>query len=57
MKRLTAAGCLAALLVGFALGMFRLVTDTPVTLGMAGYQDGYAPGSWLWIVNNMYFNG
>jgi SSS family solute:Na+ symporter len=55
MKRLTAAGCLAALLTGFALGMFRLVIDTPVTLGMAGYQDGYAPGSWLWIVNNMYF--
>jgi solute:Na+ symporter, SSS family len=55
MKRLTAAGCLAALLTGFALGMFRLVIDTPVTLGMVGYQDGYAPGSWLWIVNNMYF--
>jgi SSS family solute:Na+ symporter len=55
MKRLTAAGCLAALLAGFALGMFRLVIDTPVTLGMAGYQDGYAPGSWLWIVNNVYF--
>jgi solute:Na+ symporter, SSS family len=55
MKRLTAAGCLAALLTGFALGMFRLVIDTPVTLGMVGYQDGYAPGSWLWIVNNIYF--
>ena len=55
MKRLTAAGCLAALLTGFALGMFRLVVDTPVTLGMLGYQDGYTPGSWLWIVNNMYF--
>jgi SSS family solute:Na+ symporter len=55
MKRLTAAGCLAALLVGFALGMFRLAVDTPVTLGMAGYQDGYTSGSWLWIVNNMYF--
>ena len=55
MKRLTAAGCLAALLAGFALGVLRLVIDTPVTLGMAGYQDGYTPGSWLWIVNNMYF--
>jgi SSS family solute:Na+ symporter len=55
MKRLTAAGCLAALLTGFALGMIRLLVDTPVTLGMAGYEDGYVPGSWLWILNNIYF--
>jgi SSS family solute:Na+ symporter len=55
MRRLTAAGCLAALLTGFALGMIRLIVDTPVTLGMAGYQNGYDPGSWLWIVNNIYF--
>jgi SSS family solute:Na+ symporter len=55
MKRLTAAGCLAALLTGFALGVIRLVVDTPVTLGMAGYQNGYSPGSWLWILNNIYF--
>jgi SSS family solute:Na+ symporter len=32
MKRLTAAGCLAALWTGFALGMIRLLVDTPVTL-------------------------
>jgi SSS family solute:Na+ symporter len=55
MKRLTAAGCLAALLTGFALGMIRLLVDTPVTLGMAGYENGYPPGSWLWILNNIYF--
>jgi SSS family solute:Na+ symporter len=55
MKRLTAAGCLAALLTGFALGMIRLLVDTPVTLGMAGYEHGYPPGSWLWILNNIYF--
>jgi solute:Na+ symporter, SSS family len=55
MKRLTAAGCLAALLTGFALGMLRLLVDTPVTLGMAGYENGYTPGSWLWILNNIYF--
>jgi solute:Na+ symporter, SSS family len=55
MKRLTAAGCLAALLTGFGLGMIRLLVDTPVTLGMAGYENGYAPGSWLWIMNNIYF--
>jgi len=55
MRRLTAAGCLAALLTGFALGMLRLFVDTPVTLGMAGYEHGYREGSWLWILNNIYF--
>lgn len=55
MKRLNGAGSLSALLVGFALGVFRLAVDTPVTLGMAGYADGYPEGSLLWIVNNMYF--
>jgi SSS family solute:Na+ symporter len=55
MKRLTAAGCLAALVTGFAMGMLRLVVDTPVTLGLAGYEEGYAPGSVLWILNNIYF--
>jgi solute:Na+ symporter, SSS family len=55
MKRLTAAGCLAALLTGFALGVLRLFVDTPVTLGMAGYENGYTEGSWLWILNNIYF--
>jgi len=55
MKRLNAAGCLAALVAGFALGLLRLAVDTPVTLGVAGYEHGYAPGSLLWIVNNVYF--
>jgi SSS family solute:Na+ symporter len=55
MKRLTAAGCLAALLTGFALGIVRLVVDTPVTLGVAGYEHGYEPGGLLWILNNTYF--
>jgi SSS family solute:Na+ symporter len=55
MKRLNAAGCLAALIAGFALGLLRLAVDTPVTLGVAGYEQGYAPGSLLWIVNNVYF--
>jgi SSS family solute:Na+ symporter len=55
MKRLNAQGCLSALGVGFLLGVFRLAVDTPVTLGLAGYAEGYAPGSFLWIVNNMYF--
>jgi SSS family solute:Na+ symporter len=55
MKRLNGAGCLAALIVGFLLGAFRLAVDTPVTLGMQGFEGGYTTGSWLWIVNNIYF--
>lgn len=55
MRRLTAAGCLAALIIGFALGLIRLAVDTPVTLGMAGYEHGYTPGSLFWILNNVYF--
>jgi SSS family solute:Na+ symporter len=54
-KRLNAKGCLSALIVGFILGVFRLAVDTPVTLGLAGYEKGYTPGSFLWIVNNTYF--
>ncbi len=55
MKRLNGAGSLAALLVGFAMGMFRLAVDTPISLGMAGFEAGYPEGSFLWIVNNIYF--
>lgn len=54
-KRLNAMGALAALIVGFALGALRLAVDTPVTMGMAGYEGGYDPGSLLWIINNIYF--
>jgi solute:Na+ symporter, SSS family len=55
MRRLNGKGCLAALLVGFVMGMFRLAVDTPVSLQMAGFEAGYAEGSFLWIVNNIYF--
>ncbi|KAJ3056759.1 hypothetical protein HK102_011152, partial [Quaeritorhiza haematococci] len=48
-------GCLASLLTGFALGMFRLLVDTPISLKLPGYEQGYAEGSFLWIVNNIYF--
>jgi SSS family solute:Na+ symporter len=51
-KRLNAKGCLAALGTGFALGLFRLAVDTPVKLG-SGFT--YAQGSFLWIVNNVFF--
>jgi solute:Na+ symporter, SSS family len=61
-KRLNAKGCLWAMIVGFALGIFRMLVDTPVALGMFGYADaaktvanGYAHGSFLWIINNFYF--
>jgi len=53
LKRLNGKGCLAALLVGFAMGLFRLAVDTPIKLKLAGWQ--YAEGSFLWIVNNLYF--
>jgi SSS family solute:Na+ symporter len=55
MPRLNGKGCLAALVVGFVLGVFRLAVDTPVSLHMAGFEDGYPAGSFLWIVNNVYF--
>lgn len=51
-KRLNAKGCLWALIVGFALGLFRLAVDTPVSL----FADfSYTEGSFFWIVNNMFF--
>jgi SSS family solute:Na+ symporter len=54
-KRLNAKGCLAAMVVGFLIGIFRMLVDTPVTLGLKGFENGYAAGSFLWIVNNIYF--
>ena len=52
-KRLNAHGCLWAMIVGFAMGLFRMAVDTPVTLGLA--ENGYDKGSFLWIVNNINF--
>ncbi len=54
-KRLNAKGCLWAMVVGFIMGLSRMIVDTPVTLGIKGFENGYAPGSFLWIVNNIYF--
>ena len=53
-KRMNGAGALWAMIVGFALGIFRMMVDTPVSLGVAD-SHGYEPGSFLWIVNNIYF--
>ncbi|MFH1743241.1 MAG: sodium/solute symporter, partial [bacterium] len=55
MKRVNSKGCLATLIVGFILGVIRLAVDTPVALGLSGYENGYTEGSLLWIVNNIYF--
>jgi solute:Na+ symporter, SSS family len=54
-KRLNAKGALWSMIVGFVLGIFRMLVDTPVTLGLSGLQNGYPHGSFLWIVNNIYF--
>jgi len=51
-KRLNAQGCLAALYTGFFLGLLRLAVDTPVKL-TEGFA--YPEGSFLWILNNMFF--
>jgi SSS family solute:Na+ symporter len=32
-----------------------MCVDTPVTLGLAGLKGGYEPGTFLWIVNNTFF--
>jgi solute:Na+ symporter, SSS family len=54
-KRLNAAGCLWAMVVGFIIGGFRMIVDTPVSMKLAGFENGYTPGSFLWIVNNINF--
>jgi len=51
-KRLNGKGCLAALVVGFALGLFRLAVDTPSQLNP---DFAYEPGTFLWIVHSTYF--
>jgi SSS family solute:Na+ symporter len=52
MKRLNSKGCLAALIVGFAMGLLRLAIDTPVKLK---YIPSYTQGSFFWIMNNIFF--
>ena len=51
MKRLNGPGCLATLLTGFLMGVFRLIVDTPVKLSGKTYTEG----SFLWVVNNIFF--
>ncbi|NQU24110.1 MAG: hypothetical protein HQ567_22740 [Candidatus Nealsonbacteria bacterium] len=59
-KRLNGAGCLASLIIGFLLGLFRLAVDTPVKMGWFGVDAdgkaiGYDEGTFLWVVNQMFF--
>jgi len=51
-KRLNAKGCLSALIIGFVLGLIRLGIDTPVKL-LEDFK--YSQGSFLWIMNNVFF--
>ncbi|MGD1044624.1 MAG: sodium:solute symporter [Bacteroidota bacterium] len=50
-KRLNAKGCLWSIIIGFGIGLFRMIVDTPVTLE----GSGYTAGSLLWIINNINF--
>lgn len=52
-KRLNKQGCLWALFVGFALGLFRLAVDTPAML-IDGFT--YTEGSFFWFINNIFFS-
>jgi SSS family solute:Na+ symporter len=61
-KRLNAQGAFCAMIAGFVIGLFRMFVDTPVALGMFGYEDaaktiakGYPEHSFLWIINNINF--
>ncbi len=49
MKRLNAKGCLAALIGGFGMGVFRLAVDT------AGKFTTFEPGSFFYVVHMIYF--
>ncbi|MCB9881131.1 MAG: hypothetical protein H6834_05015 [Planctomycetes bacterium] len=51
-KRLNGPGCLAALITGFAMGLFRMAVDTPAKV-VEGFA--YDEGTFLWIVHKMYF--
>jgi SSS family solute:Na+ symporter len=51
-KRLNAQGCLWAMVIGFLIGLFRMLVDTPASL----FKDFHYPeGSFLWVINNINF--
>jgi len=54
-RRANAQGCFWSLIAGFALGGLRMLIDTPVALQMQSSAGGYAPGSFLWVMNHINF--
>jgi SSS family solute:Na+ symporter len=55
-KRLNAAGCFSALVVGFILGLIKLGIDTPPKFYSTATDPWlYAEGSLPWIINKVYF--
>jgi len=58
-KRLNAKGCFWAMVVGFILGVFRMLVDTPMTLGIEKFplsvQSLYESGKFFWIVHSIFF--
>ena len=51
-KRLNAQGSLWAMVIGFIIGVFRMLVDTRPTLDSNFH---YPEGSFLWIINNINF--
>lgn len=51
-KRMNAKGCMATLITGFAMGLFRLAVDTPAAL-FSAFE--YTEGSFFWVINNIFF--
>jgi SSS family solute:Na+ symporter len=55
-KRLNAAGCFSALVVGFLLGLIKLGIDTPPKFYSTATEPWmYVEGSLPWIINKIYF--
>jgi SSS family solute:Na+ symporter len=55
-KRLNAKGCFWSMVVGFVIGLARMIIDTPVAMTNGDAKPFlYTPNSLLWIINNINF--
>ena len=55
-KRLNAQGCFWSMVVGFVIGLARMIIDTPVALTSSNAVPfEYPKNSFLWVVNNIQF--
>jgi SSS family solute:Na+ symporter len=55
-KRLNAQGCFWSMVVGFVIGLARMIIDTPVAMSAADAKPFlYPTNSFLWIINNINF--